>query len=144
MQKDIFDRCRCGYSHTEIINETYVDQITDRVVYQCRHPNDLSIVPYNLQMMMDWDSYINVKYSGSTHFVQYLYKYCYKGPTQRERIEMDSEQERESHDDIKLFIYGQVAYAISAMWRFMDIKTIQNLLQLFVLSNCKLNSQQTI
>jgi hypothetical protein len=32
-KKDISDRCRWGYSHTETIKETYVDQLTDRVVY---------------------------------------------------------------------------------------------------------------
>ncbi len=31
-KKDISDRCRCGYSRTETINETYVDELTDRVV----------------------------------------------------------------------------------------------------------------
>ncbi len=52
-KKDISDRCRRGYSCTETINETYVDELTDRVVYQLRHHDDLSVVPYNLQMMMD-------------------------------------------------------------------------------------------
>jgi hypothetical protein len=32
--KDISDRCRRGYSRTEIINETYVDELIDRVVYR--------------------------------------------------------------------------------------------------------------
>ncbi len=31
-KKNISDRCRRGYSHTETINETYVDELTDRVV----------------------------------------------------------------------------------------------------------------
>jgi hypothetical protein len=39
--------------------------------------------------------------------VQYLYKYLFKGPAQKERIKMYSEQERDSHDEIKLFIHGQ-------------------------------------
>ncbi len=60
-KKDISDRCRRGYSHTETINETYVDELTDRVVYQCQHRDDLRVVPYNLQMMMDWDSHTNVE-----------------------------------------------------------------------------------
>ena len=59
-KKDISNRCRCGYSRTEAINETYVDELTDRVVYQRQHHDDLRAVPYNLQMMMDWDSHINV------------------------------------------------------------------------------------
>jgi hypothetical protein len=53
MQKDISDRYRRGYCHTETINETYVDDLTDRIVYQHRHRDELRVVPYNLQMMMD-------------------------------------------------------------------------------------------
>ncbi len=75
-KKDISDRCRCGYSHTETINETYVDQLTDRVVYQRQYHDELRVVPYNFQIMMDWDSHINVEYSCSGHCVQYLYEKC--------------------------------------------------------------------
>jgi hypothetical protein len=50
--------------------------------------------------------------------VQYLCKYLFKGPAQKERIEMFSEQERDSHDEIKLFINGQVVCAMGAMWHF--------------------------
>ncbi len=78
-----------------------MDELTDRVVYRRRHRDDLRVVPYKLQMMMDWDSHINVELSGSGHCVQYLYKYLFKGPAQKERIEMYSEQERDSHDEIK-------------------------------------------
>ncbi len=138
-KKDISD-CRCGYSRTETINETYVDELTDRVVYQRRHRDDLRVVPYNLQMMMDWYSHINVEYSGSGHCVQYLYKYLFQGPAQKERIEMYSEQERDSHDEVKLFIYGQVVRAMGAMCHFMGIRTIQDLFRLFVLSKCELQS----
>ncbi len=51
-------------------------------------------------MMMDWDSHINIEYSDSGHCVQYLYKYCYKGPTQREQIEMDLDQMPNSDDEM--------------------------------------------
>jgi hypothetical protein len=68
--------------------------------------------------MMDWDSHINVEYSGSGHCVEYLYKYLFKGRAQKERIEMYSEQEHDSHDEVKLFIHGQVVCAMGAMWRF--------------------------
>ncbi len=43
------------------INETYVDDLTDRVVCRCRHRDDLRVVPYNLQIMMDWNSHINIE-----------------------------------------------------------------------------------
>jgi hypothetical protein len=89
--------------------------MTNRIIYQRHHFDDLRVVPYNLQMMMDWDSDINVKYSGSGHCVQYLYKDCFKGPTKREQIEMNLEQIQDSEDEIKFFIYGQVSWSMSAM-----------------------------
>jgi hypothetical protein len=95
-----------------------VNQLTDGVIYQHRHHDDLRVVPYSLQIMMDWDSHINVEYSGSGHCVQYSYKYLFKGPAQRERIEMYSEQEHDSHDEIELFIYRQGVCAMGAMWHF--------------------------
>ncbi len=95
-----------------------MDELTDRVVYQRRHHDDLRVRPYNLQMMMEWDSHINVECSGSGHCVQYLYKYLFKGPARKEGIEMYSEQERDSHGEIKLSIYGQVVGAMGAVWRF--------------------------
>jgi hypothetical protein len=62
------DRCRHdGYSCTKMIEQTYVDDTTDRIIYGCRQSDDLQVVPYNLQMMMDWDSHINVEYSGSAY-----------------------------------------------------------------------------
>jgi hypothetical protein len=71
MQERLSDRCRHSYSLTETIQETYVNELTDRVIYQQWHVYDLIIVPYNLQMMMDLDSHINLEYSGSGHCVQY-------------------------------------------------------------------------
>jgi hypothetical protein len=38
---------------------------------------------------------------------------------------MYSEQERDSHDEIKLFIYGQVVCAMGAMWRFYGYQDYQ-------------------
>ncbi len=69
---DINAECKRGYSRGEIVSETFVNKGTHRVVYQRRTKNDLLIVPYNLQMMMDWDSHINVEYSGSAYCALYL------------------------------------------------------------------------
>jgi hypothetical protein len=54
-------------------------------------------------MIMDWNSHINVEYNGFGYCVQCLYKYLFKGQAQRERFEMYSEQEHDSHDEIKLW-----------------------------------------
>ncbi len=73
-KKDATNLCKCGYSCREMISETYVNQVTNRIVYQHRIESNLKIVPYNLQMIMDWDSHINVEYSGSAYCALYLYK----------------------------------------------------------------------
>jgi hypothetical protein len=116
-KKDAKDLCKCGYSCSEMISETYVNQVTNRIVYQRRMKCNLKIVPYNLQMIMDWDSHINVEYSGSAYCALYLYKYCYKGAARKQRIDLDSEQEHDSLDEIKLFIYGRIMCSMVAVWQ---------------------------
>jgi hypothetical protein len=85
---------------------------------------DLKIVRYNLQMIMDLDSHINVEYSGSAYCALYLYKYCYKGAARKERIDMGSEQEHDSLDEIKLSIYGRIMCSMVAVGGCMDIRII--------------------
>ncbi len=116
-KKNEGSKCKCGYSHKETIPETYVDKVLNRFLYQRRMGDDLLIVPYNLAMMMDWDSHLNVKYSGSAYCALYLYKYCDKGSLKREQIALDSEKEQDSLDKIKLFMYGRIMSSMSAMWR---------------------------
>ncbi len=62
-KKDCNAQCKCGYSRGETVLETFVNKVTNRIVYQRRMEYDLKIVPCNLQMIMDWDSHINVEYS---------------------------------------------------------------------------------
>jgi len=116
-KKDADAKCKRGYSRDEIISETYVNEVTNRIVYRRRTDKDLSIVPYNLQMLMDWDSHINVEYSGSAYCALYLYKYCYKGAARKERIDLSPEQEHDSQDEIKQFIYGRIMCSMSVVWR---------------------------
>jgi hypothetical protein len=92
-----------------------VDNVTNRVVYQRCLICDLKIVPYNLVMMIDWDSHLNVEYSGSAYCALYLYKYCYEGASKREQIAFESEKERNSLDEIKLFMYGRIMSFMSAV-----------------------------
>ena len=112
-------RCRRGYNRTAPIPETYIDDAKSRVVYRRRDSTmDLRIVPYNLPMMMDWGSHLNVEYSGSAFSALYIYKYCYKGAFNRELIELKSSDEiHDSSDEIKLFIYGRVMCCMAAVWR---------------------------
>ncbi len=94
-----------------------MNQVTNRNVYQHRMECNLKIVPYNLQMIMDWDSHINVEYSGSAYCALYLYKYCYKGAAKKEHIDLGSQQEHNSLDEIKLFLHSRIMCSMAAVWR---------------------------
>jgi hypothetical protein len=63
-KKEATDLCKCGYSNSETISETFVNEMTNRILYRHWMECDLKFVPYNMQMIMDWDSHINVEYSG--------------------------------------------------------------------------------
>ena len=121
-------RCRRGYNCTAPIPETYIDDAKSRVVYPRRDSTtDLRIVPYNLPMMMDWGSHLNVEYSGSAFSALYIYKYCYKGAFNRELIELKSSDEiHDSNDEIKLFIYGRVMCCMAAVWRLYSLQRNRN------------------
>jgi hypothetical protein len=99
-RKTLKDLCKRGYSCSKSISETYVNQVINRNVYQRRMECDLKVVPYNLQMIMDWDSDINVEYSGSAYCALYLHKYCYKSAARKEHIDLGSEQQQDSLDEI--------------------------------------------
>ncbi len=114
---DDSDKCKWGYSRTELISETYVNEVTNRIVYQQRMECDLKIVPFNLQMIMDWNSHLNIEYSGSAYCALYMYKYCYKGAARKERIDLGSEKEQDSLDEIKLFTYGRIMCSMAAVWQ---------------------------
>jgi hypothetical protein len=101
---------------SKMISETYINQVTNRIVYRCRMECHLKTIPYNLQMIMDWDSHINVEYCGSAYCALYLYKYCYKGAARKERIDLGSEQKHDSLDEIKLFIYGRIMCSMAVVW----------------------------
>jgi hypothetical protein len=94
-----------------------VNDVKNRIVYQRRMICDLMIVPYNLQIMMDWDSHINVEFSGSAYCALYMYKYCYKGAAKVERICLSNEEQQDSRDEIKLFMYGRTMSSMSAVWQ---------------------------
>ena len=76
-EKEILHKCRRGFSNEIPVRATYLNEDTNRVVYRRRTTIDLKAVPYNLAMIMYWDSHINVKYSGSAYAALYMYKYCY-------------------------------------------------------------------
>jgi hypothetical protein len=53
---------------------------------------------------------------GLLYCALYLYKYCYRGTARKERIDLGSEQEHDSLDEIKLFIYDRIMCSMAAVW----------------------------
>ncbi len=47
-----------------------------------------------------------------------MYKYCYKGAAKVERICLSNEEQQDSRDEIKLFMYGQTMSSMPAVWQF--------------------------
>ncbi len=137
-KKEADDECRRGYSCVETIFETFVNEHMNRIVYRRRMECNMKIVPYNMQMMMDWDSHINVEYSGSAYCALNLYKYCYKGAARKERIDFSFEQEHDSLDEIKLLFTAGLCVLCQQFGKCMDIKIILPRNQLFVLLKYKL------
>ena len=115
-KKESTDKCKRGYSNTDVVSDTYINVTTNRIVYRRRMPCDLLIVPYNLEIMMDWDSHTNCEYSGSAYCALYMYKYCYKGAAKSERIALESEH---GQDEIQHFILGRVLCSMSVTWRLL-------------------------
>ena len=118
------DRCRQGYDRSDTIPVTYIDKNKSLMVCRRRSAaQDLLVVPYNLAMLIVWGSHINVEYSGLAFSALYVYKYCYKGASKKEHIELNSEQDHDLEDEIKLFIYGRVMCSMAALWclyRYQD------------------------
>ncbi len=113
-KKEADDECRRGYSCIETIFETFVNGHTNRIVYRRRMECDMKIAPYNMQMMLDWDSHINVEYSGSAYCALYLYKYCYKGAARKEQPrDNNSEDDYSSSDDEESLFSSSVIDLIS-------------------------------
>ncbi len=63
---------------------------------------------------------MNMEYSGSAYCALYLYKYCYKGAARKEHIDLGSEQEPNSLDEIELFINARIMYSMAEVWRMYE------------------------
>jgi hypothetical protein len=131
-KQDDDDTCKRGFSRTETISETYVNEVTKRIVYQRRMECDLKIVPYNLQMIMDWKSHLNVEYSGSTYCALYIYKYWYKGAARKERIDLGLEKEQDSLDEINCSFMAELCVLWQQFGECMDIRIIPHQNHLYV------------
>ena len=116
--------CKSGFDKTAPCERTTLDE-RGYPRYK-RGPNDLRIVSYNAQIVLDWDGHANVCYAASAHCLFYLFGYLYKGQkkvAQRlERLEHDNHQpdENQVFDD---FISYRKISSMSAAWIALSYQT---------------------
>lgn len=100
---------KCHYKYPKPANgETYIND-AGYPQYRRRHECDQNVVPYNRQMLQDFDCHINVELAASVTLIMYLYKYLYKG--------FDYVDATLSKDETKVYIHGRYLSASEAVWR---------------------------
>lgn len=82
---------------------------------------DLTIVPHNRQILLEWDGHSNVEYTTTTYTMIYLYKYLFKG-NKKSKVYFDRVAEEEE-DEITAYLHGRITCAMSACWRFFGFNT---------------------
>jgi hypothetical protein len=110
-------KCGRGFDDT---NEgaTYINE-KGYVIYG-RGPNDLNVVTYNRDILVDWDGHVNCEYAGSTYSVMYLYKYLFKGSKKVKATIIDRSI---FNDERSFYIKGRKLCANDAMWRILGFQT---------------------
>jgi hypothetical protein len=70
--------CKRGYNRLTV-NEAPSFDTKGYPVYFRPNAKDLTVVPHNKEMLLDWNGHINVEFCGRTYAVMYLYNYLFKG-----------------------------------------------------------------
>ena len=92
--------------------ETYIDD-AGYAHYRRRHPADSNVVPYNPQILLEFDCHVNVELASSVTLIMYLYKYIYKGS--------DHTQGCLTIDEIKQYLSGKYLSASEGAWRIFSL-----------------------
>jgi len=83
---------------------------------------NLSVVPHNRDILLDWNGHANVEFCGKAYTLCYLYKYLYKG-SKPKTVELSNRFRKESgeplRNEVDIYIRGQYICANEAVWRFM-------------------------
>jgi hypothetical protein len=106
--------CKLGYNKL-IIQKTTLDA-KGYPSYKRPTTEDLQIVPYNKEILLDWNAHSNVEYCGTTYTVVYLYKYFFKG-NKKVKINLNNTDDVNPKDEIKLYLRGRMICSMDAMWQ---------------------------
>jgi len=113
--------CGKGFSDTDLKCETCFDE-KGYPIYRKRKKEDLNVVSYHIQILIDWDGHINVAYCGKAYVVLYLYKYLFKG-NKKLKIDFDNTKELHKDDEISHYLRGRLICGMDAMWRCFGYQT---------------------
>jgi len=116
--------CKSGFDKTCPCERTTLDE-KGYPKYK-RGPNDLRIVPYNIEIVLDWDGHANACYAASAHCLFYLFGYLFKGQkkvAQRlERIENNNQQPNANQVFDDYVSYRKIS-SMSAAWIALSYQT---------------------
>ena len=124
-----FHPCR-GYSNTEL-RPTVEFNDHGFPIYARPTIADLTVVPHNRDMLLDWKGHCNVEFTTLTYTCCYLYKYLFKGNKKTKVSFLQTNKQGNSAavdadadaDEKKAYIMGRVTCAMSAFWTFLGYQT---------------------
>jgi hypothetical protein len=91
-------------------------------LYRKRKKEDLNVVSYHKQILIDWNGHINVEYCGKSYVVLYLYKYLFKG-NKKVKIQFENTDDLHKNDEINRYLRGRLICGMDAMWRCYGFQT---------------------
>ena len=139
--------CKRQYGTGVLVPETHFND-KGFPVYKRPAKKDLNVVPYNPEILLDWNGHVNVEYSETVKRLLYLYSYLYKGSKKTNLLitnmpandgqqnmqataqgllcaqEQDAiERERAQNKEIKLYLKGRFLCSMDAVWRTFGYHT---------------------
>lgn len=121
-KKSATDDCKRGFSTTTVQTSSSIDPERPYPKYRRLTKDDLHVVTYNPQILMDFKGHVNVEFAGSSHCVLYLFKYLYKGRNKVSAVAKKRSDEK-TLDSIDLFIRGNYLCSMDACWRLLGYQT---------------------
>jgi len=120
-KESVTSKCSKHFDN-KILSET--SQLNDDgfFIYKRTRKDDLKVVSYNPDLLLDWQGHVNVECSVTSRSVLYLYRYLYKGKKQS-KATVTVRDEDIKGDEIKLHIRGRYLCAMDAMWRVLGYET---------------------
>jgi hypothetical protein len=90
--------------------------------YGRKENEDLHIVSYEMNMLMDANCHCNVEWCGSNYTCVYLYKYIFKG-SKKERFRLKNADDILDDDEKNLYLRARMICSMDAAWRVMGYHT---------------------